>query len=457
MQIDGDTQDHQPPMSEVPAEADTAARIAADARLKSILAKVGFRLIPFMLLLYVAAYLDRINVSFAGLQMNRDLGFSDAVFGLGAGIFFVGYFLFGVPANMMIEKLGARRWISLIMVVWGSISASMTLVTNESVFYLLRALLGVAEAGFFPGMILYLTFWFPRREHGMAVARFMTAIPAAGVLGGLVASRVLSINALGLAGWKWLFLTTGSMSFLLGVVVFFYLTDKPAQASWLSADDRDCLTKALLLDRSTSPTKALAQEPEPIFKNKSVWMLALIYFLLTLGMYGFQLWLPQIIKSFGQIDDSTTAMLSAIPAVFQALGMLMVAGHSDRKGERRWHVALSAWLAAGGLLATSVSPNPLVALASLSLTAFGLWGVVGPFWAIPTATLPPLAAASGIAFINSVGNLGGFAGPYIVGLIKNTTHSFFASLAALACSLVLSGLLVLSTRKDRKMNESVDV
>lgn len=438
---------------EEPPESASSAQAAGSRKggveLTAVLSKVSLRLIPFMLLLYVAAYLDRINVSFAGLQMNKDLGFSDSIFGLGAGIFFLGYFIFGVPANLMIERLGARKWISLIMVCWGTISACMTMVSNEIGFYALRFLLGVAEAGFFPGMILYLTFWYPKKEHGMAVARFMTAIPAAGVLGGLVASRVLSMTGIaGLPGWKWLFLTTGSLSAVLGVAVFFYLTDGPKGAKWLTDDEKVCLLNAVTADRNV--TSAGADERQNPLTCGRVWLLAGIYFLLTLGMYGFQLWLPQIIRSFGEVSDSVTALLSAIPAVFQALGMLLVAGMSDRRGERQWHVAVSGWLAAAGLLATSVAPNPVVALISLSVTAFGLWGVVGPFWAIPTATLPRAAAAGGIALINSVGNLGGFAGPFLVGLIKNSTHSFFASLAVLASSLVLAGVLVLLTRPSEK-------
>lgn len=418
-----------------------------------VLAKVSLRLIPFMLVLYVAAYLDRINVSFAGLQMNQELGFSDSVFGLGAGIFFVGYFIFGVPANMMIERLGARRWISLIMVWWGAISISMTTVSNETSFYLLRFLLGVAEAGFFPGMILFLTFWFPKREHGKAVARFMTAIPAAGILGGIVASRVLSMTGVGgLAGWKWLFLTTGSLSSLLGVAVFFYLCDGPAQAGWLSQSEKEILLKAVSADRSADGG-APVEKVNPLLCGR-VWLLSAIYFLFSLNMYGFQLWLPQIIKSLGDVSDSVTALLSAIPAVFQAGGMLVIAGLSDRRSERQWHVAVSAWLAAAGLLTASVATNPAVALLALSVTAFGLWGVVGPFWAIPTATLPRAAAAGGIALINSVGNLGGFAGSYLVGLIKTATHSFFASLAVLAVTLVLSGFLVLLTRQPLQKKEN---
>lgn len=427
-------------------DSNDAALEAKKVELGRVLAKVSLRLIPFMLILYVAAYLDRINVSFAGLQMNRELGFSDQVFGLGAGIFFVGYFIFGVPANMMIERFGARRWISLIMVCWGSISISMTQVSSEIGFYVLRFLLGVAEAGFFPGMILFLTFWFPKREHGMAVARFMTAIPAAGVLGGIVASRVLTMTGVGgLSGWKWLFLTTGSLSALLGVAVFFYLSDGPHQAKWLTEPEKEILLEAVAADRSVGSGAHVAKV-NPLTCGR-VWLLAAIYFLFSLNMYGFQLWLPQIIKSLGDVSDSVTALLSAIPAVFQAAGMLVVAGLSDRKSERQWHVACSVWLAAAGLLIASVATNPIISLLALSITAFGLWGVVGPFWAIPTATLPRAAAAGGIALINSVGNLGGFVGSTLIGYIKGATGSFFASLAVLAVTLILAGFLVLVTRQ----------
>ncbi len=415
-----------------------------------VLGKVSMRLLPFMLLLYVVAYLDRINVSFAALQMNRELGFNDAVFGLGAGVFFIGYFLFGIPSNLMVEKLGARRWIAIIMVVWGLVSLSMALIQNEFSFYILRFLLGVAEAGFFPGMILYLTYWFPKREIGLAVARFMTAIPAAGVLGGLVAACVPAMNGfLGLSGWKWLFLTTGSVPVLLGFVAYFYLTDKPEQAEWLSPQERNWLLEQVAADKN----KQAASQNSDLsghLRSWRVWLLAALYFSLTLGMYGFQLWLPQIIQATGVKDDSTTALLSTIPALFQAAGMLIVAGHSDSTGERRGHVAASAAIAAVSLALSGFCPTPALALLALSFAALGIWGTVGPFWALPTAFLPPAAAAGGIALINSVGNLGGFAGPYIIGLVKKQSGSFTCALLVVSGSLLLASLLALSVKEGSK-------
>lgn len=413
-----------------------------------ILTKATWRLLPFMFILYVLSYLDRINVSFAGLQMNKDLGFDDSIFGFGAGIFFLGYFAFGIPSNLMVERFGARRWISIIMVIWGVISMAMATVSDPMSFYVLRFLLGVAEAGFFPGMILYLTYWFPKRERGMAVAKFMTAIPVAGVLGGLVSAKLLAMHGLyGMPGWKWLFLWTGAPSVVFGILVWFYLVDGPHSAKWLSDDERTSICAMLAADREEHEGSGGAKLVDAL-KSPTIWMFALIYFSLTLGMYGFQLWLPQIIHNFGGLDDSQTALLSAIPAVFQALGMVIIAWSSDKRGERRIHVAASCCVAAGGLLISAFSHDPVVSMAALSLSAFGIWGVVGPFWALPTAALPPSLAAAGIALINSVGNLGGFAGPFLVGAIKEQTKSFELALSAMALSLILGGVITLYTGRN---------
>jgi ACS family tartrate transporter-like MFS transporter len=412
----------------------------------SISRKITMRLIPFMVLLYIMSYLDRINVSFAGLEMNRDLGFSETVFGFGAGIFFIGYCLFGVPSNLMVQRLGARTWISMIMIVWGFVSTVMAFVRGETDFYVLRFLLGVAEAGFFPGMILYLTYWFPQKERAFAVGRFMAAIPVAGILGGLISSQVLKMSGfMGLAGWKWLFILTGLPSVFLGMIAYFYLTDLPAQARWLSTEEKELLAQRLQEDKAKQSVD-VPNTTSQALRNPLVWRLALTYFCLTLGMYGFQLWLPQIVKAIDRSDDSTTALLTVIPAVFQALGMILMAWHSDRKAERRWHFAASISLAAIGLLLAGSIQNPMLALAALSLTAFGIWGTVGPFWAIPTSMFSAEAAAAGIALINSVGNLGGFAGPYLIGLAKTCTTNFSCSLYLLAVSLLVAGVLVLTTR-----------
>lgn len=414
---------------------------------EKVVAKVSWRLLPFMLLLYIIAYLDRINISFAGAAMKRELGFSDEVFGTGAGIFFLGYFLFGVPSNMMVAKFGARRWIAAIMIIWGFVSVSLCLVRELNCFYILRFLLGVAEAGFFPGMILYLTYWFPRRQHAQAVARFMTAIPLAGVLGGLISSRILLVNEMGIPGWKWLFIITGMPAVLFGFLVLFVLSDSPAQANWLKNEERDWLLKRIEFERLPQSSQAVRQN---IFANLRVWHLAILYFSMSLGMYGFQLWLPQIIQNFDSIDDSSAALLSAIPALFQALGMVIVAWHSDRRQERRFHVAFSALLAATGLFLCGFSDNPIFSLGCLCLAAFGIWGTVGPFWAVPTSYLSAASAAAGIGIINSVGSLGGFTGPFLVGFIKSRAPNFIYSLAALAVSLVVACLLALLLQKEVK-------
>ncbi|MBY0359332.1 MAG: MFS transporter [Candidatus Obscuribacterales bacterium] len=407
------------------------------------LKKISLRLMPYLLVLYVVAYLDRINISFAALQMNKELGFSDEMFGLGAGIFFVGYFLFGLPSNLVIERLGARRWIALIMILWGLISVAMIFVKTALVFYALRFLLGVAEAGFFPGMILYLTYWYPREHHGFAVARFMTAIPLAGVLGGLLCAQILPLKLFEISGWQWLFIFTGSPAVILGLSVLFFLPDGPADASWLNESEKEWL--ALRIQPRKAPSTFVLDKA--IF-SKVVWHLALIYFCLTLGMYGFQLWLPQIIQSFGRLNLTQVGFLSAIPAVFQALGMILIALSSDRTGERKKHVAAACFLAALSLVASGLTNDANWALLGLSLTAFGIWGVVGPFWALPVHCLPGAALPGSIALINSLGNLGGFAGPYLIGVIKQQKPDFIWSLSALAVSLTLAGLLTLSLKTD---------
>jgi ACS family tartrate transporter-like MFS transporter len=422
-----------------PAKIDTRA-----------LTKVAWRLFPFLLLLYIVSFLDRINVSFAALQMNKDLGFSDSVFGFGAGIFFLGYSVFGVPSNILIERFGARRIISTIMVIWGCITVCMCLVHSATSFYVLRFLLGIAEAGFFPGMIYYLTLWFPKKEHGLAVARFMTAIPIAGVLGSLLASVALSANGFfGLAGWQLLFIASGIPAIILGIIAFFYLTDGPAQAKWLSDDERSVLVDLLAADSVKNQGAAsgkLESFLQPI-KSPYVWFFALLYFTMTLGMYGFQLWLPQIIHGFGNLSNSQTALLAAIPAILQAFGMNVVGRHSDKTGERRGHLAASALLAGFSLVLSGLSHNPWLGLTALCAASFGIWGTVGPFWAMPTSRLTRTEAAVGIGLINSVGNLGGFAGPYVVGLISTATHgkpnSFMYGLFAMALSLCMSAALAM--------------
>ena len=411
------------------------------------LARVRRRLIPFLFVLYVVSYLDRINVGFAALQMNAALGFSPAVYGLGAGIFFVSYFLFEIPSNLILARIGARVWIARIMISWGLVSVGMMLVSGPRSFLLLRFLLGAAEAGFFPGIILYLTYWFPARERARAIAQFMTATALAGVIGGPLSGALLSMRALGLAGWQWMFLIEGLPAIVLGVVVSRYLTDRPEQASWLAEDERAWLSKAMHAEQTTRAREHKMSLREALL-NPGVWRLSVLYFMIVIGLYGISFWLPQLVKGFAGLSDLAVGFISAIPYAVAALCMVFVAAHSDRTGERRFHVAAPAFVAAVGFLITATFPSPAVSLLGLSLAAAGIWGAVGPFWTLPTAFLSGASAAGGIALINSVGNLGGFLGPYLLGAVKEATGSFSGGMFVLAMALLFAGLIAVSLHSD---------
>lgn len=414
---------------------------------QTVLRKLKTRLLPYLFLLYVIAYLDRVNVGFAALQMNQDLGFNDEVFGLGSGIFFVGYMLFQVPSNLVLQRWGARRLIATLMVVWGCCSMAMVLVKTVPHFYVLRFLLGLAEAGFFPGVVLYLTFWFPERQRAQAVSLFMTATAISGVLGGPLSGALLNMDGhQGVQGWQWLFLIEAFPAILLGVVTWFYLPDRPTSARWLTPAESGWLVEELANERAGRPPRGSLREAF----TPAVWHLCFLYFSLVCSMYSVTLWMPQIIKGFQGFSDFAVGCLSAIPYGCAAYGMVAVGQHSDRTGERRWHVAVSAWVGAVGLVLAAVfAHQPWLGLMALALAALGIWGTVGPFWALPTTMLEGTAAAAGIALINSLGNLGGFVGPYAVGVIKVKTGHFAAGLYGLAGLLALGGVLAL-VRMGRK-------
>jgi MFS transporter, ACS family, tartrate transporter len=409
-----------------------------------------WRLVTFLFLLYVVAYLDRINLGFAALQMQRQLAFTDTVYGFGAGVFFAGYFFFQVPSNLMLERVGARRWIAVLMVTWGIISASMCLVVSRQSFYTLRFLLGAAEAGFFPGVILYLKTWFPARARARTVARFMTAAPLSGVIGGPLSGALLGLHQkAGLAGWQWMFLLEGIPAILLGGLAWAYLVDRPALARWLSDEQREWLQQTL--DREAAETAyAPGSGVLAPFQLGRIWILALVYFGLNTVSYGMSLWLPNLIKSVSGVSDFAIGMLSGLPYVAAAVTMVAVGVHSDRCGERRWHTAMPAFAGAIALVfvaqVTSVAP----AIVLVSIAALGVFSMVGPFWAMPTTLLSGTGAATGIAFINSVGNLGGFFGPYIIGLLRASTGYFKGGLLVLAGALAASGALVLTVKLGRE-------
>ena len=337
------------------------------------LARTRRRLIPFLFVLYIVSYLDRINVGFAALQMNAALHFGARVFGLGAGIFFAGYVLFEVPSNLALERFGARRWIARIMISWGLVSAAMMFVQGTASFYALRFLLGVAEAGFFPGIILYLTYWFPAAERARAIAQFMTATAIAGVIGGPVSGALLTLDGRGgLAGWQWLFLIEGLPAVALGFVVLRYLTDRPEEANWLPEDERAWLSARMQEERDQRARGGHRLTLRSVFASGAVWHFALLYFTIVIGFYGIAFWLPQIVRSMSGLTDFQVGLVSAIPYVAAALSMVQLAAHSDRTGERRWHVAVPALVGVAGFLLAAHAPSPLLGLAALCLAAIGI-------------------------------------------------------------------------------------
>jgi MFS transporter, ACS family, tartrate transporter len=411
-----------------------------------VVSKLSRRLLPFLFLLYIVAYLDRINVGFAKLQMQGQLGFSEATFGLGMGVFFAGYFMFQIPSNLVLQRIGARRWIAVIMVLWGVISCSMIFVSTARSFYLLRFLLGAAEAGFFPGVILYLRNWFPLAVQARTIARFMTAGALSGVVGGPVSGALLGLNHVwGLAGWQWLFLVEGLPAVLLGAAVVLYLTDHPEGAHWLGTEHRDWLTATLARERGEHPS-AGQTNVFAAFTNRRVWLLVVVYFGLNTASYGVMLWLPSVVRSLSGVSNFTIGLLSAIPYVASAICMVLVGMSSDRSGERRLHVAVPALSGALAIGVAAYSSSLILTIVCLSVAAMGIWSMLGPFWAMPASLLSGTAAAAGIAFINSLGTLGGFFGPSMIGWVKNVTGGFRGGLLVIGATLGLSGCVALLVR-----------
>lgn len=408
--------------------------------------KVSRRLIPFLFVLYLVAYLDRVNIGFAKLQMSADLGFSEAVYGQGAGIFFLGYFLFELPSNIILHHVGARLWIARILVLWGLISIGFMGLSSASSFYWLRFLLGVGEAGFFPGVVLYLTYWFPSVWRAKAMASFMTAIAVAGVVGGPLSGGIMAglDGWLGLRGWQWLFLLEGLPAVLLGIATWFVLVDGPAQAAWLEEGEKRLLLERLAQDGEGRAVGGELASLRQALASLRVWWLAAVYFCLVLGLYGVSFWLPQIVNDLKQGGLAVTGLLSAIPYGVAMLAMLWVAHSSDRRQERRWHIAGSAFLAVLGLLGLVwAQGSPWLAIAALGVAASGILAAVATFWTLPTAFLSGRAAAGGIALINAVGNLGGYFGPAILGWARQASGSLDAGLFVLGGGMALAALLVL--------------
>ncbi|MCY1266539.1 putative tartrate transporter [compost metagenome] len=422
---------------EIAAPATTTLQDTEDATY----ARVTRRLIPFLCLCFVIAFLDRVNVGFAKLQMLHSLQLSETVYGLGAGIFFLAYFIFEVPSNLIMHRVGARRWIARIMITWALLTAGMAFVTGETAFYVVRFLIGAAEAGFFPGIILYLTHWYPANRRSGIIALFMTAIPIAGVFGGLVSGWVLeSMNGVrGLDGWQWLFLVEALPSLLVGIAVLFYLDDSISSARWLTPAQKWLLQGRIDAESDQKAHHSLASA----FRHPLVWLLALVYFGSSMGQYGFGFWLPSIIKATGVSSALEVGVLSAIPYAFGVVAMVVVGRHSDRTGERRWHYGLSAAFAAAGLIGATVwRDSTVIAMIALTVASMGLQCLAPVFWTLPTRVLGGIAAAAGIAIINSVGNLAGFVSPVLVGWIKDNTGTTVAGMFIISGFLLLAGALV---------------
>jgi ACS family tartrate transporter-like MFS transporter len=416
---------------------------------RATLAKVAWRLLPFLLLLYVIAWIDRVNIGFAALQMNADLGFSAAVYGFGAGVFFIGYALFEVPSNLILVRVGARLWIARIMITWGVISVAMMYVEGPVSFYTLRFLLGVAEAGFLPGIIYYLGTWFPAAERARAISWFMLAIPLSTVVGAPLAGMLLQLDGWhGLEGWQWLFLLEGLPAVVLGFVVLGYLTDSPEQAQWLTPAEREWLA-----ERMRTEQRAAAERHgfglRAALTHPTVWLLGLILFACQCGSYGLTLWIPQIVQGLSGLGDLAVSMISALPYVAAAIGMIAIGSSSDRTGERFMHIAIPSAIGALGFIAAAFLTSPVLGMIALTVAAVGDLGTRGPFWALPTRFLTGSAAAAGIGLINTMASLGGFVGPNVVGLARQVTGSFAGGLVFLALLLFAAAVAAIALRRAR--------
>jgi MFS family permease len=409
-----------------------------------IYSKVTWRLLPFLILCYVVAYLDRVNVGFARLQMLSDLGFSETVYGLGAGMFFIGYFLFEVPSNLLLHRVGARLWIGRIMITWGLVSASFMFIKTPASFYTLRFVLGIAEAGFFPGIILYLTYWYPSDRRARMVAMFMAAPPLAGIFGGPLSGWIMEAFAgkAGMDGWQWLFLLEAIPAIVVGLAVLIYLDNGIRSAKWLTAAEKALLEERVARDRAATADHASLAH---VFQDRRLWRLCLIYFCCVMGHYGLTFWMPVLVQSTGITGTFRIGVFTAIPYSGAVIVMVLLGANADRKRERRWHAAAPMTIGAIFLSLSAIAgTNTLLAMVCLTIAAAGVLSSGALFWSLPTAFLGGVSAAAGIAAINSVGNLAGFVSPYVVGWLKDLTHSTEAGMFAVSAVLIVGAGAILT-------------
>src|SRR5262245_28586190 len=424
----------------------TDLRPQVDDVAERALRRISLRIMPYVFLLYIVAFLDRVNVGYAALQMAGDLGFSAEVFGFGAGIFFFGYVLLEIPGSVIVERWSARKWIARIMISWGILAVMMAFVKTAMQFYTVRFLLGTAEAGFFPGLIVYLSHWFRYEDRAKAVAWFMAAIPVSNLIGSPISGLLLGVHWLNQPGWRWLFIVEGIPAVVLGFVTIFYLTDWPREAKWLPDDEKQWIIHQLEAEKRQR--KAVHQiSMWQALKHRDVLLLVGAYFFATVGFYGLNIWLPTILKAASGWSDLKVTMVAMIPHLTGLIGILVVGWLSDRSGERRWYAAGAIMLgAAGYLLVIAAGANPVLVVAAFCAVAAGADGYFPGFWPLPTAFLTESSAAAAIGLINSFGNLGGFAGPYILGYVRTATNSFNIGLALLSLSMLIGAGCVLSVR-----------
>jgi ACS family tartrate transporter-like MFS transporter len=429
----------------------SAAATTLDDHGRATISRVVRRLIPFIFLCYVVAYIDRVNIGFASQELQRDLGLSDAAYGFGGGLFFLGYCLFEIPSNLILERIGARIWIARIMIGWGLVSMAMMFITGPASFYAMRIVLGIAEAGFFPGMVLYLTYWIPAAERARTGALFMTAAPVAVLIGAPLSEWLLSFDGrLNLAGWQWLFLVEGFPAVILGVVALWYLTDSPERATWLPPHEREWLSQLMANERRARAAQHGGSHFAALLDGR-VLLICFIYFLNTLVTYGVFLWLPRILREASGLRGWKLSAITAIPFIAALIGMVLIGRHSDRTGERKGHVAACAIVGATGLaLAAGFQHSVAMIVLSFAICQVGQRSVQGVFWAIPPMVLGGTAAAAGIALINSIGNLGGFVGPTVMGSLRGSSGDYSSGLMVLASALVIEAMLVMMLRLPKR-------
>lgn len=423
---------------------------SGDALAERTRRRITRRLMPFLICLFVIAFIDRVNVSYAALEMTGDLHFDREVLGFGAGVFFLGYFLLEIPGTLLVERWSARLWLARIIISWGVLAVLTGFIQTRTHFYAARFVLGAAEAGFFPGVIVYLSHWFRPRDRAKAVAMFMAAIPVSNILGAPVSGLILGVNWLGLAGWRWVFILEGLPALVFGVATIFYLTDRPCDARWLKDDEREWITREL--EREKGERKAeRAYTVWEALRHRNVLLLALAYFCSVTSAYGFNFWMPTIVKGLSGLSNLLVTGVAALPYCAGLAAMLVVGWRSDRTGERRWHTSLSLVAVSLGLLMSAmVNQRAALAVAMFCVAGAGLYSYLPGFWALPTAFLTESAAAVAVGLINSVGNLGGFVGPYVVGYLTETTGSFYAGVIYLSCSALASACLILCVRHSAK-------